>query len=194
MATLDFTPWPKDIAASYRERGFWIEKPLTDILEVQRFAHPDRVALVGSEQALTFQHLSDQAFALARVLWLKGLRPGDKAVVQLPNIPVFYVTYWALLTIGVRPVFSLFNHSSLELTGFSKQLKPKLLILSGKHPLFAKDDEYLSALKTVAGADVVLFSELNKEDRGHLSLEAEIANAQGCFDSKVQDERKDLEF
>lgn len=29
--SIAFTPWPDDLARRYRERGYWTDRPLTDI-------------------------------------------------------------------------------------------------------------------------------------------------------------------
>jgi len=43
--TLPFTHWPDEFAARYREKGYWLDLPLSDILT--RHADSDQTALIG---------------------------------------------------------------------------------------------------------------------------------------------------
>ena len=38
--SLEFTPWPDDLAARYRARGFWRDQPMTEIQARSRAAQP----------------------------------------------------------------------------------------------------------------------------------------------------------
>ncbi len=63
---------------------------------------------------------------------------------QLGNVAEFYMTFFALLRIGVAPVNALFSHQRSELNAYAAQIKPALLIADREHALFA-DDSFLHA-------------------------------------------------
>ncbi|MEV0321477.1 AMP-binding protein [Streptomyces sp. NPDC050658] len=71
---------------------------------------PDRTALVFGEQTFTYRQLDDLADRLAGWLDARGVRPGDRVGVQLPNCAQFVVAMLAVLRAGavhvpVNPMF-----------------------------------------------------------------------------------------
>lgn len=141
---IPYTRWPDEFAARYREKGYWLDLPLSDIL--QRHAGNDAVALIDGERALTYRELDQAANRLAAALSRRGLRRGETALVQLGNVAEFYIVFFALLKIGVAPVNALFSHQRTELEAYARQIEPALLIADRAHGLFASDD-YLTQLR-----------------------------------------------
>ncbi|MFT4047572.1 MAG: (2,3-dihydroxybenzoyl)adenylate synthase [Solimonas sp.] len=135
-----FTPWPPALAQRYRERGYWIGAPLTEILGRQRRLRPDATALICGARQWTYAELDRRATRLAQALHARGLRCGDTALVQLPNVAEFYAVFFALLKIGVAPVNALYRHQRLELLAYAQQLRPRLLIGDARHSAFASGD------------------------------------------------------
>ncbi len=153
----DFTPWPNDLIQLYRQKGYWIDKPITHGLRVQAEARPDSCAIQCGTRAISYRDLDKASSALAIRLLDSGIAQGDHAVVQLPNCAEFYITFFALLKAGIRPVNALFNHRALELRSYVQQLQPKLLIGSRAHPLF-KDDTFTGELREISqGIELCLF-------------------------------------
>ncbi|WCG83568.1 (2,3-dihydroxybenzoyl)adenylate synthase [Pectobacterium sp. A5351] len=145
--SIEFTPWPEELAQRYREKGYWVGLPLTDAWERHLTTQPDAVAVVCGERQWSYRELDRQASALASRLTESGLRCGDTALVQLPNVAEFYLTFFALLKMGVAPVNALFSHNKLELLSYATQIEPRLLIASAEHPLFG-NGEFLDRLQT----------------------------------------------
>lgn len=146
MSGTDFTPWPPEVAALYRERGYWTGQPLTEILLRQATERPDAVAIVCGDRHLSYAELHLRSDRLALRLYRQGLRVHDKALVQLPNVAEFYITFFALLKIGVVPVHALFSHQRLELSQYAEIIEPALLIASRSHVLF-EDDAMIGMLQ-----------------------------------------------
>lgn len=142
--SIAFTPWPAEFASRYRERGYWIDLPLTDILDRQ--ADNDAVAITDAHRSLSYRELNLLSDRLAAALQRRSVRPGETALVQLGNVVEFYVAFFALLKIGVAPVNALFSHQRSELHAYAAQIKPALLIADREHGLFA-DDEFLNAFR-----------------------------------------------
>lgn len=155
--TLEFNHWPQDRAQRYREHGYWIDQPLTQILQQRCQAQPNALAVICGERSFTYAELDRLSSNLASRLAARGLGQGDTALVQLPNVAEFYVTLFALLKAGVAPLMALYSHRKLELTSYASQILPKLLIASRDHEVF-RDDSYV-ALFEQAGAQpqVTLF-------------------------------------
>lgn len=152
--SIEFHPWPADLAGRYRERGYWIDKPLTRILDEQRAARPDAVAVICGERRLSYAALDTLSTNLAARLAERGLGHGDTALVQLPNVAEFYIVFFALLKIGVAPVNALYSHRRLEMTAYARQIEPRLLIASRRHELFA-DNSFLADLRALSPRLVV---------------------------------------
>lgn len=134
-----FTPWPRELAARYRAAGYWTDTPLHSV--VSRHLHDlqaaARTAVICGARAFSYAALDAAATRLAMALQRRGLRQGDTALVQLPNVAEFYITLLALLKIGVAPVNALYSHQRLELLAYARQLQPRLLIAAQSHRLFA---------------------------------------------------------
>lgn len=146
-----FSPWPAEFAQRYREQGYWLDLPLTHILQRHYALNPEQIAIICGERRFSYRQLDLLSERLAHSLLRRGLSVGDSALVQLPNVAEFYIVFFALLKIGVAPVNALFNHQRLELTAYAKQLQPRLLIVSSEHPLFV-DDDFVCDLETVSPA------------------------------------------
>ncbi|MFE8118815.1 (2,3-dihydroxybenzoyl)adenylate synthase [Brenneria goodwinii] len=144
--SIEYTPWPDEFARQYRRKGYWIDRPLSDILQHQHQMRPDAVAIVCGDRQWSYRQFEQQASALAANLTRAGLCQGDTALVQLPNVAEFYLTFFALLKMGVAPVNALFSHNRLELTSYAHLIAPRLLVASRRHSLFA-DDGFLRQLQ-----------------------------------------------
>lgn len=114
-----FVPWPDHLAEDYRRTGFWLGTPLGDLLHDSCERHADRVAVVCDDERMTYAELSRRADRLAGGLLRLGIKPLDRVVVQLPNIPEFVVVVFALLRAGVIPVLALPGHRKSEISHLS---------------------------------------------------------------------------
>ncbi|ANI30091.1 enterobactin synthase subunit E [Yersinia entomophaga] len=135
--SIEFTRWPAEFARQYREKGYWIDLPLTDVLSRQCQLRPQATAVICGERQFSYAEMNRASDRLAARLTGQGLGHGDTALVQLPNVAEFYLVYFALLKIGVVPVNALFSHNRLELNAYAKQIQPRLLIASASHALFS---------------------------------------------------------
>ncbi|WP_448956189.1 (2,3-dihydroxybenzoyl)adenylate synthase [Labrys neptuniae] len=162
--TLDFTRWPEDLARRYRERGYWLDQPLTRGLDQQCKDRPNAVALVCGERSLSYAEIDRQASNLAARLGAIGLGHGDTALVQLPNVAEFYLVFFALLKIGVAPVNALYSHRRLEMSAYARQIQPKVLIAARGHELFG-DETFLAELRDLSPGlrQVLLLGETSVE-------------------------------
>lgn len=163
--TIPFTRWPDDFARRYREKGYWQDLPLTEILT--RHADSDALAIIDGERRFTYRQFQQSVNNLAAALQAQGVQRGETALVQLGNVAEFYITFFALLQVGVAPVNALFSHQRSELNAYASQIEPTLLIADRAHGLFAGDDFINTFVNQHRSVRVVLL-------RGE-GLEAEIA-------------------
>lgn len=163
--TIPFTRWPDDFARRYREKGYWQDLPLTEILT--RHADSDALAIIDGERRFTYRQFQQSVNNLAAALQAQGVQRGETALVQLGNVAEFYITFFALLQVGVAPVNALFSHQRSELNAYASQIEPTLLIADRAHGLFAGDDFINTFVDQHPSVRVVLL-------RGE-GLEAEIA-------------------
>lgn len=113
------TPWPKEFADRYMAQGYWENVTLGDVLDRSAWHFPKREALVGTspvsgEVRDTYTDLKRKVDRLALHLLRLGLKPLDRVILQLPNIPEFVYIYFALQKIGAIPVTSLPPHRLSE--------------------------------------------------------------------------------
>lgn len=116
-------PWPDDVAAAYRAAGYWTGVRLGELPLEWAVAYGDRIAIICGDERVTYRQLAERVERLALHLVELGLRPAERVVVQLPNVPEFLYLYFALLRIGALPVLTLPPHRHNEigyLAGFSE--------------------------------------------------------------------------
>ncbi len=165
---IPFNRWPDALAARYREKGYWAELPLTDILT--RHAGSTRTAIIDGERELSYRELDEASTRLAASLMRKGLKTGDTALVQLGNHAELFITFFALLKAGVAPVNALFSHQRTELAAYAGQIEPRLLVADREHALF-RNDAFINQLRSdYPSLNVVAL----RNDDGERSLQAMI--------------------
>jgi long-chain acyl-CoA synthetase len=75
---------------------------------------PDKPAIImgGTGEQITYRELEDRSNQLARLLYSRGLRPGDTLALLAENHPRYFEIYWAAL------------RSGLYLTAINRHLSP----------------------------------------------------------------------
>jgi long-chain acyl-CoA synthetase len=73
---------------------------LADNLTRSASAYPDRPAVRLDGTVLTYADLDARSARMAGLLRQRGVRPGDRVAVMLPNVPTFAVVYYAILRCG----------------------------------------------------------------------------------------------
>ncbi|WP_446045691.1 (2,3-dihydroxybenzoyl)adenylate synthase [Streptomyces olivaceus] len=109
------TGWPDETAETYRASGYWRGESLTSLLRSWARAYGERTSLVHGERRISYAELDALVDRSAAGFRAHGITPGDRVVLQLPNVPEFVVVYFALLRAGARPVFALAAHRANEI-------------------------------------------------------------------------------
>lgn len=115
MSTPDVAPYPPEYVERYLAAGLWGDDRIEELLEVTAAACPERTAVIDGDRAVTYGELAERVDSLRGDLVAAGVRPGDTAVLQLPNGLDFVVAVHALLGLHARPVFALPAHRETEL-------------------------------------------------------------------------------
>src|SRR5919107_1731562 len=89
---------------------------IASILAESAVRHADRTAVVLGELRLTYAQLWGHALQYASVLRERGVGPGDKVALLLPNTPHFPLAYFGALALGgvAVPVHALLKAEEIE--------------------------------------------------------------------------------
>ncbi|MCF3123118.1 AMP-binding protein [Streptomyces arenae] len=110
-----FTRWPEDLAERYRAEGHWRGESLVDLLDTAVRTHGPKTAVVCGDRRIRYDELDLLTRRTAAGLHARGIRSGDRVVVQLPNGADFVVVCFALFRLGAKPVFALPAHREQEI-------------------------------------------------------------------------------
>jgi len=111
-------PWPAEAADRFRRLGLWEDITVAEMVERTMRAMPDKAAVVFNDQRISYAELVRSSRRLAAALLDLGLKPGDRVVMQLPNVPEFVIAYLALNWLGAIPVMALRAHRHNEVRHF----------------------------------------------------------------------------
>jgi 2,3-dihydroxybenzoate-AMP ligase len=125
-----FVGWPEAAAQRYRDAGLWEGLTVAEMVARTAYRQPGKVAVVYGERRITYEELIAQSGRLAVGLLKLGLKPLDRAVMQLPNIPEFVTTYLALNWIGVIPVMAMRAHRHAEVRHFIRASRATAYFIS----------------------------------------------------------------
>ncbi|MER6046064.1 AMP-binding protein [Streptomyces sp. NPDC001793] len=110
------TPWPEVFVDRYWAAGHWRGNTLDNLLRGWALEYGPRTALVHGDTRLTYANLNRRVDRMAAGFRLRGLRPGQRVVVQLPNVPECVLSVFALMRVGAIPVLCPVTHRAAELS------------------------------------------------------------------------------
>lgn len=133
-ATRDgLTPWPPELAARYRRDGLWRDQTLTQHIDHAARQHPDSTALIDNTTRLTYRELLTRSQAFGHGLRDLALTPGDRVIVQLPNMWQHVIATLGALHAGLVPVWALPEHRLTEIAGLLDATGARTLITTNTH-------------------------------------------------------------
>ena len=136
--------WPEGVP--YEIEGY--ERPLFSILDDTARAYPDKTYTIFNDFTRTFAEVKDTADRVANFLVSRGIKPGDRVAIFLPNLPHYPEIFFGILKAGGVCVTCnpLYKASELNF-----QLKD-----SGTKAVFAMDhpEFYATTVKAIVGSDV----------------------------------------
>ena len=122
--------WPEQYALRYREKGYWRGETMFGFLAQRARETPDRIAVIGGGQRWTYAGLLERANENAARFLALGLRPGERVVVQLPNIPEFLSVVFGLFRANLIPVFALPAHRVTEISHFVEKAQASAYVIA----------------------------------------------------------------
>ncbi len=118
--------------ASYSKETPWTipvpRQPIYKFLEGAAAWVPKRIATSFYGHELTYQQLRVRVNQFANVLHGLGVRPGDRVMVVLPNMPSFVIAYYATLKIGGVVVLPNPDATAAQLSHNLTDTEAKILI------------------------------------------------------------------
>lgn len=159
--------WPAEHAARYRERGYWRGETFRTVLAARVASRGDALAVIGDDQRWTYAELSKRADVAAAGFLALGLQPGERVLVQLPNIPEFFSVVFGLFRAGLIPVFGLPAHRLTEIAHFARKAEASAYVVADRHDGF---DYRALARSVVAEAPSVRHVVVVGDPGDHLSF------------------------
>jgi len=115
----EFVGWPEEFVHKYQQAGYWQGYPVGEIIDAATKKFPDRIAISFERKNTTYRELGSKVNRLALHLLDRGLKPLDRLILQLPNVPETIYLYFASVKIGVIPVMTLPAHRQAEIGYFA---------------------------------------------------------------------------
>lgn len=126
-------PYPPEAAALYRKRRWWLGLTLGDMFDKSCDLYPNKEALIGSGRRYSYAALRHEVDSLAGGLLARGLNPGDRVLLQLPNWPEFVISYFALQKAGLVVVLLTVDHTAREIAHLVRLTSPQGWILPRRY-------------------------------------------------------------
>jgi len=138
--SLEYPPlkqiWPEECVARYREAGYWRGDTFPGFLRQRAREFAGDVAVIGGNTRLTYAQLWDEAERIGAGFLASGLKPGDRVIVQLGNIPEFITVVCALFRAQLIPVYALPAHRKTEISHFARKSGAKAYVIGEKYEGF----------------------------------------------------------
>jgi 2,3-dihydroxybenzoate-AMP ligase len=129
-------PFPADVAAHYRQKGYWDDRPLCTVFKDWCVRFDNKIALYDANQRITFRELDERSTNLALNLIELGIKPRDRIVVQMPNVVEFVYLHFAMQKIGAIPVMALPPHRFREINFFVETSEAVAIVTPDRHREF----------------------------------------------------------
>jgi cyclohexanecarboxylate-CoA ligase len=135
-------PPAAELAAQYRARGDWRDRPIAGYLRRAAALWPDALAVVDGDRRLAFADVDRQATALAAALHARGIGQDDVVSFQLPNRAEAVVLFQAIMKLGAvaHPIVPIYRGH--ELRFILRQARTKIVFVPGRYRDFDYPDLY----------------------------------------------------
>jgi 2,3-dihydroxybenzoate-AMP ligase len=181
--------WPDDLARRYREKGYWRGETFSGVLRQRASERPDAIAIVDRERRWSYAELLARAEAAAAGYLRAGLKPGDRVVVQLPNIAEFFSAVFGLFRAGMIPLYALPAHRITEIAHFARKAEAVGYVIAERHDGFDYRDQARAlqaevpavARVVVVTGDAAEFTPLATERDEAVALPADVSSSDVAF-------------
>lgn len=168
-----FTPYPEEFAGQYREKGFWINKTISQVLDESFDRFSDNTILISEkDQWYSYKEFGILVTRLALHFHLLGLKEKDRIVLQLPNVPEVLIAGLAIIKAGGIPIMALPPHQESEIGYFIQFAGARAIVIPD---VFKKTDKQVMVTGIMAQKDSPLelvFVLGNSVEKDFYSIEA----------------------
>jgi 2-hydroxy-7-methoxy-5-methyl-1-naphthoate---CoA ligase len=180
-------PWPKDLAAEFRSKGYWEDRTLGAYVLETADRLPEKTAIVDGDVRLSYAELANRMDAAAERLLQLGLKADDRIMVQLPNGWQFTVLTLACFRAGIIPVMALPAHRQYELSFLTELSESRAIAV----PDVIKDFDHQAMAQELASSipslEIILVSgaanPLNVQLEDILAPGSDVAGARARLDA-----------
>jgi 2,3-dihydroxybenzoate-AMP ligase len=176
--------WPEEFVRRYVDAGYWAGHPLGAEFAAAVDRDPDAVALVDGDLRISYRELLERADGAAVRMAERGIRRGDRIVVQLANGWPFVVLTLACLRSGVVPVMALPGHRRTELSYLVEHAEAVAIAV----PDVLRDFDHQALAEELAAGSSTLRHVLVDGDTEHVDLRA-LGEPGGGWDGPAPDPR-----
>src|SRR5262245_57059350 len=106
---------PAEYAARYKAAGWLGDNTLGQALHEAARHDADRVALVAPGLRMTYRELDERTDRAAAAFLRLGLKPLDRVILQIGNVPDFFFVAYGCFKAGLVPVCTLAAHRESEI-------------------------------------------------------------------------------
>ncbi|MCK5256541.1 MAG: AMP-binding protein [Deltaproteobacteria bacterium] len=154
-----FIPWPDEFAREYREKGYWLDKTISEVMDECFERYATRTALIADDgRIFTYSELGRLSTRLALHLNALGLKTYDRLLLQIPNVPEVLITYLATLKAGGIPIMALSAYRDSEIGYFAKLAKARAMAVTST----IRDFNYQEMAGRILGEKACVFVVLLK--------------------------------
>lgn len=129
-------------------------QPLHRFLESAASWVPKRQAIAFCSTSLTYKQLNSRVNQFAHALLGLGVRPGDRVMIILPNMPQLIIAYYATLKIGGIVVIPTHNSDATRIVEQARQTDARALVMLDAHSKLAQ------AIQSQIAVHVTIFATL----------------------------------
>lgn len=130
------------------------KRPLFTFLDSAASWLPKHTATVFYNYKLTYQQLQDKVNRFAHVLHGKGVQPGDRVMLVLPNMPQMIIAFYATLKVGGVVVMPNPDADAALIVQQAMQTSPKVMVTIKNFGRLAQEINALTALDQFIFTDI----------------------------------------
>jgi acyl-coenzyme A synthetase/AMP-(fatty) acid ligase len=163
----------------WRENGFWVDCPITELFDEHVSLRPNQLCLIDSRREITYLELQELSYRLAAGLQKNGFQSGDVIAVQLPNWIEFVAIHLAVVRLcGVIALIPPISRGP-EVAKMLRISKAKYWVITNHF----KDFDYLSMAHQLNWDNLIV---LGKSDSKSISFDDLIFSTINISDIKKQ--------
>jgi 2,3-dihydroxybenzoate-AMP ligase len=123
---------PSEVVERYRAMGILGSETVAAALRDAAARHPDRIALIASDRRYTYRELDELSDRAGAALLQCGLKPLDRVMFQIGNIPELIFCLYGCFKANLIPVCTLPTHREAEITFLARLTEARGYIIQSQ--------------------------------------------------------------